>query len=193
MTSDILLLNGADPKILNGRGTTAFQLAQNRKENNFRNSFNDNILDWFVDLRPLRLEEKSLHKYAKEGKYMGISILCKKGIDVRVKDVNNNGVTALHLAVTAKWHVEATIQALVRCGADVNAKDADENTPLHIAILQRQDAASITLLLNSADPFIANKDGWTPFLGGSITGTDLVKRVLASHHLDWYRSGMMML
>ena len=45
-----------------------------------------------------------------------------------------SGETALHLAIP-EWHTEC-IKHLVKCGANVNAQDADGNTSLHLVMMK---------------------------------------------------------
>ena len=52
--------------------------------------------------------------------------------DIDVRHEDNKGATALHFA-TFSMHIK-NVQALIKLGADVNAKDIDGNTCLHLCI-----------------------------------------------------------
>ncbi|KAJ1524187.1 hypothetical protein ONE63_010710 [Megalurothrips usitatus] len=68
----------------------------------------------------------------------------------------------LHLCCS--WGLQSTVKTLVEHGANVNAKDVNGHTPLHIAI-QNQHPPIITLLLchPSIDLSIRDKTGLSPF------------------------------
>ncbi|CAH0394295.1 unnamed protein product [Bemisia tabaci] len=70
--------------------------------------------------------------------------------------------TPLHLCCV--WGLESVVQTLVEFGADVNAKDSDGKTPLHVAIVN-QHSAIISLLLchPGLDLTQRDKSGLTPF------------------------------
>ena len=82
-------------------------------------------------------------------------------------DVNakawTTGYSPLHFAVLGRCD-EYILNMLLDQGADVNAKDADWNTPLHLAaaISVKEDEADpfILLLKRGADPSLANVKGW---------------------------------
>ncbi|XP_065201380.1 rabankyrin-5 [Planococcus citri] len=72
--------------------------------------------------------------------------------------------TPLHLCCS--WGLEATVQALIEHGADVNVKDAESKTPLHVAVYNRYPAIINLLLCHPAiDVSLLERDksGLTPF------------------------------
>jgi ankyrin repeat protein len=56
----------------------------------------------------------------------------------------------------------ATAALLLKHGAKVNAHDGEGNTPLHVAVIQRNVDLAKMLLENSADANARNGDGRTP-------------------------------
>uniref|UniRef100_A0A2R5LJ33 Ankyrin repeat and fyve domain-containing protein 1 n=1 Tax=Ornithodoros turicata TaxID=34597 RepID=A0A2R5LJ33_9ACAR len=70
--------------------------------------------------------------------------------------------TPLHLSCS--WSQESVVQTLIEHGADINAQDAENRTPLHVAITN-QNPLIISLLLGHPDLDLSLKDkqGMTPF------------------------------
>ncbi len=69
------------------------------------------------------------------------------------------GYTALHYAAISN-HPEVA-EALIKAGADVNAKTSLGNTPLMLAVGQLDLATAKTLIAHGAKKEIANNDGKT--------------------------------
>lgn len=70
--------------------------------------------------------------------------------------------TPLHLC--CQWGLEQVVQTLIEHGADVNTRDAEGKTPVHVAI-QNQHSQIISLLLchPNIDLNKRDKKGLTPF------------------------------
>jgi ankyrin repeat protein len=68
--------------------------------------------------------------------------------------------STLHLAVFAQ--LEETIAYLLNKGADVNRRDSDGNTALHIAAMYCDSEMVDYLLQHGANPAIVNKHGLSP-------------------------------
>ena len=96
--------------------------------------------------------------------------LIAMGADVRAR--NRRGAEPLHYAAdggpgSRSWNPDAqasTIACLIEAGADPNATDKSEVTPLHRAVRTRCAAAVKALLANGADVQRKNKNGSTPML-----------------------------
>lgn len=95
---------------------------------------------------------------------------------------NSLGWTALHVAVSsAKKNAVEICSVIIQNGADVNAKEGEGNTPLHLAVLRtgREELSKeayegiIELLLGSkADVRARNRFGVTPLHFAVIQGAD---------------------
>ena len=82
------------------------------------------------------------------------------GMNLNLADEEGN--TALHHAVK-EYKTSGMASTLIKLGADVNARDSDENTPLHTAT-RRGDFDLVQLLLNAgADANALNKNDESPF------------------------------
>ncbi|KAF3421180.1 hypothetical protein E2986_08653 [Frieseomelitta varia] len=86
----------------------------------------------------------------------------KPGPDGAGGDESRDECTPLHLC--CQWGLEQVVQTLIEHGADVNARDVEGKTPVHVAI-QNQHSQIISLLLchPSIDLNKRDKKGLTPF------------------------------
>jgi cytohesin len=103
--------------------------------------------------------------------------LIAHGADVN-RSAANDGRTALHVA--AGWGYKGersltTIRMLLASGADINARDKQQQTPLHWAAqVGNRDAAEL-LVHNGADRTIRDSDGKAP---GDYTDNDELSALL---------------
>ncbi|CAG9559103.1 unnamed protein product [Danaus chrysippus] len=113
-----------------------------------------------------------LHKAIDENKESLATFLIRSGCDVESSrrpgaggeggDLAADKQAPLHLCCT--WGLTDVIQTLLEHGANINSKDAEGKTPLHIAI-ENQHAAIISLLLSQPgiDLSVRDNKGVTPF------------------------------
>ena len=108
--------------------------------------------------------DTALHMAAAAFRRPVAELLVAHGADCRAK--NRRGAEPLHYAADAnRWNPSAqadTIEYLTSIGADPNALDRDEETPLHRAVRTRSLPAVLALLDGGANPRQRNKSGSTP-------------------------------
>ena len=108
--------------------------------------------------------DTALHMAAAGYKHTIARALIEKGADCSAK--NRRGAEALHYASDSNtWNPiaqAATIDCLIRGGANPNAIDKSGVAPLHRAVRTRCAAAVQALLLGGAEPRRANKSASTP-------------------------------
>lgn len=88
-----------------------------------------------------------------------VSTLAQAGADVHARE-RVKGCSALHVA--ARRGNVLVAQALLRCGADIEARDKSGDTPLHRAVKCRQAEMVAFLLASGADAQAKSKSGQTP-------------------------------
>ena len=89
---------------------------------------------------------------------------------------------ALHLAAS-NGHIETT-ELLIANGADVNAKDANGNTPLHNAASNGHDGTTSMLIIERAHVNAKNTDGLTPLDLAASKGHKKVVQILIENGAD---------
>jgi ankyrin repeat protein len=102
---------------------------------------------------------------------------------VHIRD--NQGFTALH---DAAWQGDANVVLLLlRFGADLEAQNSDDDTPLHLAVYHgKLEAARVILkLARGAIVLVKNKLGRTPLHGAGMgtNGNPDITRLLLEHQL----------
>jgi len=108
--------------------------------------------------------DTALHMAAAGFRWQIAEELIGKGADCSAK--NRRGAEPLHYAADANtWNPDAqvaTIECVIRAGANPNAVDKSGVTPLHRAVRTRCAAAVQALLAGGAEPCHKNKSGSTP-------------------------------
>lgn len=101
-------------------------------------------------------------------------------------DAKTDG-TPLHRA--ALKGLTAAVSSLLRCAADPRARNAQGETPLHLAVREgHYDTARVLLEQSKADPNATCTHGLTPLHWASITGRgDLFELLLAHGGDPWVR------
>ncbi|XP_062587167.1 rabankyrin-5-like isoform X2 [Saccostrea cucullata] len=92
----------------------------------------------------------------------------RPGLNGEGEDEARDGCSPLHLACT--WGLELVVQCLMEHNANVNTKDAEGKTPIHIAI-ENQHTVIISLLLAhpGLDLTVRDRSGLTPFAAAMTT------------------------
>lgn len=171
--TNLLLEHGADPKASDGLGFTALHWAGRSGRPGVINSLVEAGAD---------LEAESARVICYDQKY------------------EFKGLTPLHAAALHK--TVQTMPGLLDNGADINAKDDNGHTPLHVICLTSADkwrvhAAADLLLRRGADETITNDDGYTPeeLIDSNADSTGCLKRLLANARGDkaWRRRGTLVL
>lgn len=86
-----------------------------------------------------------------------------------INSKNSEGQTALHIACINSKTSSEIVDFLLKNGADPNAKDNYDKTPLHYS----DDIAKVKILIKyNADPNARDKSGWTPLHDASIFSTE---------------------
>ncbi|RWS29493.1 tyrosine-protein kinase shark-like protein [Leptotrombidium deliense] len=101
-----------------------------------------------------------LHRACKQANHEIVAELLKaRNHNLEAK--NEEGQTAMHVAVMAANWNSLVLRSLIEAGAKVNARDTKGMTALHYAILS-QNTAAVQMLLNDghASPQIRNNNGW---------------------------------
>jgi hypothetical protein len=108
--------------------------------------------------------DTALHMAAAGFKYEIVQALIDRSADCSAR--NRRGAEPLHYAADANvWNPTAqaaTIDCLIRAGADPNASDKSGVAPLHRAVRTRCAAAVEALLAGGANPRCRNRSGSTP-------------------------------
>ncbi|XP_076244386.1 rabankyrin-5 isoform X2 [Calliopsis andreniformis] len=117
-------------------------------------------------------QQTLLHRAIDDNKEDIAQFLIRSGCDLNASrrpgpngtggDEARDECTPLHLC--CQWGLEQVVQTLIEHGADVNARDSEGKTPVHVAI-QNQHPQIISLLLYhpSIDLTKRDKKGLTPF------------------------------
>jgi len=121
-----------------------------------------------------------LHLAAHQGDTEMIGFLVAKGADPKAVDMN--GHTPLQIAVLF-GDAPAAAEALIQSGSELNARDKDGCTVLHLAarVKAEDEAMAEMLLRRGADVKAVDKDGQTPLHEAYATGgkENLIRLLIA--------------
>eukprot|EP00164_Ancoracysta_twista_P002498 GFYU01003324.1.p1 GENE.GFYU01003324.1~~GFYU01003324.1.p1 ORF type:complete len:547 (-),score=153.43 GFYU01003324.1:34-1674(-) len=93
-----------------------------------------------------------------------VDTLLKSGADPNIK--GDDGWTCLHRATAEGW--EEIVEVLLDCAAtDRDVRDLDGRTPLHIAVENDLSDIAVMLVINRADPNVADNNSETPLSAAS--------------------------
>lgn len=106
------------------------------------------------------------------------AILRAGGNDEALRDADENGLTAAHLAAShGKMDI---LRALITAGADISLRQKDGFTPLHWAAIRGHRDITELLLENGSDPSWADNDGHTASWLAAFTNHSDILKVLAA-------------
>lgn len=126
----------------------------------FSNNYTDvrKAVSLGIDVETRLRGSTPLYDAARKGNLDVVGLLIQRGADVNAV---SHGETAL-LKVVALGNVKMA-RELIKKGAEVNVKDEHlGNTPLHYAVMKKNQPMIDLLLANGADMYAANHRGETP-------------------------------
>lgn len=155
------------PKLL--EGYTPLLISLNRKPS----AWQDQAVAWLISKgadvnMPDSFGQTPLMAAAQYANPATVTRLLKAG--ARVKDVNKDGATALHMTPMGNCKV---IPLLLKAGVPINAQANDGATALLVAVNARDVECVKLLIAARADVNLSDKYGTTPLMEASKKGTDL--------------------
>ena len=99
-----------------------------------------------------------LQKAASDGKENLVRKIIANGIDVDIRDPNNNDTA---LIVAAFWGRENMVKVLLSLGANINAQTQDGYTPMYWALYKNHRGVVSILIENKANLYIKTDTGLT--------------------------------
>ncbi len=181
-----LVESGADVNAVTQDGMTCLLCIASRTKDVKNASFVEALIARGADMNAKHKDgDSALHKalfFDCRIKYIFIATLLTNGADVTVK--NAAGMTPFHRFVTIGHgdQVQGIAEAFIANGANVNEKDADGNSLLHLAVQRAQTELVAVLLAHGADISAKGKFGFTPLAlaqSASFGKTEWYKDIIA--------------
>uniref|UniRef100_A0ABD2X9G8 Uncharacterized protein n=1 Tax=Trichogramma kaykai TaxID=54128 RepID=A0ABD2X9G8_9HYME len=167
-TSEILLVNGANPNLANKDGCTALHLISNTRPYEAMRLFFQ-IIDKTQETVQIDARDNKgwtpLHMALHSGSKRKFQMLLRRGADPNV--TNQDGQTALHFLAGRihddfTWCFFGIVGDARRRPVLIDARDTTGRTPLYLALFNANTKMAEELLWADADPNLADNEGWTP-------------------------------
>ncbi|KAL4426250.1 hypothetical protein ABPG77_009865 [Micractinium sp. CCAP 211/92] len=110
-----------------------------------------------------------------------LQLLLSEAQDLAINALDEEGMSALHLAVVAKE--EECIEALLDAHADVNVRNSSGETALHFAVMDGEREIVQLLLDRGADPNLRDDSGSSPAELAADYGYEEIEELLAQSAL----------
>ena len=181
-----LLDGGANPDSVDFEGMTPLDWAITNKDSSLVALFKSHGAHRAKEIVP---SEGNLWEAAKGGDSVMVEKLLASGKDANAVNPSGKwrGYTALHLA--AQHDKPDVILTLLKHGANVDARNEEEDTPLLIAVAEEKSDRTIeTLLKGGADIDAADSIGLTALDSAAVLGNERLVRLLLKHGAQAHRS-----
>ncbi|XP_017285070.1 histone-lysine N-methyltransferase EHMT2 isoform X5 [Kryptolebias marmoratus] len=133
--------------------------------------------------KKLRFHPRQLYPATKQGEVQRVLLMLMEGIDPTYQPESQNRRSALHAA--AQRGLLEICYMLVQAGADVDAKDKDQRTPLLEAIINNHIDVARYLIQNGACIYHVEDDGYTGLHHAAKFGNlEIVKMLLETGQVD---------
>ena len=110
-----------------------------------------------------------------------LAIADREGMTEIAKILRRHGAKETLHGAAASGHKEG-VERLIAQGADLNAKDQNGHTPLHLTIMNREAGqARWVLITQGADVNVKTNDGRTPLMMAAIRGHEYLVEVLLAN------------
>lgn len=143
------------------------------------------LLDFDAVLEDESADLPLIHHAYNCGKKKIIHYLVEK-LDYDINTTDHDGETVLHYVTAKKNQADTIYQYLIEHGADVDAVDNSDNTPLHNAARSKNLLIVQYLIEKNCEIDPVNQMGRTPFLEAAKARDAKIVRFLAKNGADIY-------